>query len=262
MLRAFNSSNSNMAYTMNKQEKLIELVKQRPMLYDLRDANNKNRSRKAKAWLEIAKEMGSNDGSLWRYKWKGLKDNYTKYKKSNQTSTGPGYKKYKNWPWAEHMKFLDNFHTMKWSKGNWTSSRHQREETYNSNSHNVVNVENSTVQGLEDSHKFLESVGSSSINSQLQSHSQSSDERYGVTEKLDGTDYFFLSYSQTFKKLPNRMQTTLKLEIATLFARYESIFDDGEPAAGSSHAIDQEHENCDLESLGDPLTDAIKLEMH
>lgn len=37
----------------------------------------------------------------------------------------------------------------------------------------------------------------------------------------DGVDQFFLSYAQSFKKLPSRMQIMLKLEIATLFTRYE-----------------------------------------
>lgn len=39
-------------------EKLIELVRERSLLYDLSDAEYKNRDKKAEAWLEIATEMG------------------------------------------------------------------------------------------------------------------------------------------------------------------------------------------------------------
>lgn len=39
-------------------EKLIELVRERSLLYDLSNIDYKNRDKKAEAWLEIATEMG------------------------------------------------------------------------------------------------------------------------------------------------------------------------------------------------------------
>lgn len=43
-------------------EKLIELVRERRLLYDLSDNDYKNRDKKAEAWLQIAREMGTEDG--------------------------------------------------------------------------------------------------------------------------------------------------------------------------------------------------------
>ncbi|XP_031768735.1 uncharacterized protein LOC116413460 [Galleria mellonella] len=244
--------------TLSKQqEKLIELVKQRPLLYDLCDVDNKNRVKKAKAWLDIAKEMGSNDVSLWRYKWKGLKDNYTKYKKYNETSAGQAYKKYKNWPWADNMKFLDNYNTAKKTIEIRRINQDDLAEMYNRDSHHNAVIENSPVEEFQDSGEGFESIDSSKISGTLQNNPQLPNERCGLIEKLDGTDLFFLSYSQTFKTLPSRMQTMLKLEIATLFARYETIISDGRPpeSINSPQTMREVHENYDEESLNDPLTD-------
>lgn len=47
-----------------------------------------------------------------------LKDNYNKFKKTKQTSTGQSYKKYRNWPWAELMGFLDDVLYQKTSVSN------------------------------------------------------------------------------------------------------------------------------------------------
>lgn len=47
---------------MSETEKLIELVRERRLLYDLSDNDYKNRDKKAEAWREIAKEMGIEDG--------------------------------------------------------------------------------------------------------------------------------------------------------------------------------------------------------
>lgn len=51
------------------------------------------------------------------------------------------------------------------------------------------------------------------------------------TRTEDEVDHFFLSYAQSFKKLPSRMQPMLKLDMATLFARYEL------QAAGVSNVV-------------------------
>lgn len=47
---------------MSETEKLIELVRERRLLYDLSSNDYKNREKKAEAWLEIAREMETEDG--------------------------------------------------------------------------------------------------------------------------------------------------------------------------------------------------------
>ncbi|KAM3966364.1 LOW QUALITY PROTEIN: uncharacterized protein ACR2FA_012674 [Aphomia sociella] len=251
---------------MTEQEKLIELVKRRPLLYDLCHSDNKNRNMKAKAWLEIAHEMGSGDGSIWSYKWKGLKDNYTKYKKQEQiseTSTGQLYRKYKNWPWAEHMKFLDNFNTVKRTTNNRGRAYGHGEDTYTSDSQHNDQCTTENQHSTNDNQvcrDTFENASGSGVKTNLK-NTALTDERVCI-DQFDGTDYFFLSYSQSFKKFPRRMQTMLKLEIATLFARYETFLDEGHPGASlvAQNIMNEEYVHCDQESLSDPLTGAIKLE--
>jgi hypothetical protein len=43
-------------------EKLIDLVRERRLLYDLSDIDYKNRQLKGEAWVKIAKEMGTGNG--------------------------------------------------------------------------------------------------------------------------------------------------------------------------------------------------------
>ncbi|VVC92531.1 unnamed protein product [Leptidea sinapis] len=57
-------------------------------------------------------------GNYCSSKWKVLKDNYTKHKKSIAVSSGQAYKKYKNWPWAELMRFLDDFNKNRSTEAN------------------------------------------------------------------------------------------------------------------------------------------------
>jgi hypothetical protein len=40
-------------------------------------------------------------------KWKNLRDSYIKHKKLVKGTTGQAAKRYRNWPWAAHMQFLD-----------------------------------------------------------------------------------------------------------------------------------------------------------
>ncbi|XP_044756036.1 uncharacterized protein LOC123314764 [Coccinella septempunctata] len=42
-----------------------------------------------------------------------------------------------------------------------------------------------------------------------------------MKNEFDEVEHFFISYAQTFKRLPSRLQRVLKLEMVTLFARYE-----------------------------------------
>lgn len=47
---------------MSETEKLIGLVREKRLLYDLSDNSYKDRGKKTEAWLEIAREMGTGDG--------------------------------------------------------------------------------------------------------------------------------------------------------------------------------------------------------
>ncbi|CAG4937999.1 unnamed protein product [Parnassius apollo] len=77
-------------------EKLIMLVRVRRFLYDAKDNDYKHRGKVAEAWLEIAREMGNENGKQWATKWKSLRDNYKKFKKSTETANLSAYQNTKN----------------------------------------------------------------------------------------------------------------------------------------------------------------------
>ncbi|KAF9803671.1 hypothetical protein SFRURICE_003383, partial [Spodoptera frugiperda] len=204
---------------MSETERLIELVKSRRFLYDLSDPLYKDRHKRMEAWKEISRLMGSGSGTahiwsakwkglkdnyakykktsepahIWSAKWKGLKDNYAKYKKTSEPGFVEAYKKYKHWPWADKVKFLDDC----------VSTTCRRVYNYTPKEIREPSPENTDPKTSEDN-----------LN-------EGTSECEVKKDSLDGVDHFFLSYAETFKKLPPRMQIMLKLEIATLFTRYE-----------------------------------------
>lgn len=142
---------------------------------------------------------------MWLAKWKGLKDNYVKFKKSSEPAHADTYKNYKNWPWAEHLMFLDDY----FSSRRMPKYRPKpKEETFSIVELYLPNENTANSDSSIDQSNTLE-----------QETQESSDEE--EEDQLDGVDHFFLSYAQSFKKLPVRMQIMIKLEMATLFSRYE-----------------------------------------
>ncbi|CAG5055948.1 unnamed protein product [Parnassius apollo] len=125
--------------------KLITLVRERCFLYDVKNNDYKNRAKVAEAWLEIAREMGTENGKKWSNKWKSLRDNYKKFKKSTETASGSAYKKYKNWPWAEQLRFLDDTVTLKETHSN-INSENNNSTSLVSNSDNQTRPEKPMLQ--------------------------------------------------------------------------------------------------------------------
>ncbi|XP_041983267.1 uncharacterized protein LOC121736249 [Aricia agestis] len=195
-------------------EKLIMLVRNRRFLYDAKDNNYKNRGIVAEAWLEIAREMGNENGKQWATKWKSLRDNYKKFKKSTETAA---YKKYKNWPWADQLRFLDDTIALNETDSNISENRDSTSQV--SDSTNQPSPSNSV--DLRDSvSENLSRPGSSNS-----SYSRNSAKNKNVTQKGD-SDLQQQLYATSMKKMPARMQSMLKLDMATLFAKYEMQIQD------------------------------------
>ncbi|XP_039281026.1 uncharacterized protein LOC111064541 isoform X2 [Nilaparvata lugens] len=200
-------------------KKLIELVRERRLIYDVHDTDYRNRDKKTEAWMEIANQMGRGNGKQWCIKWKNLKDNYNRFLKSNQCQTGQEYKKYRNWPWAELLRFLDDF------KFERTGEIHIPEVQ-------VIIKEDDHHKNRELNIEEVPVVINTSLNRtrEVQQVEQPEDIivkyieekiKQNTNTTMDEVDLFFLSYARSFKKLSPRMQAKLKLDIATLFARYE-----------------------------------------
>ncbi|XP_030752276.1 uncharacterized protein LOC115879532 [Sitophilus oryzae] len=94
---------------MCNTEKIIENVREQPILYDLSHSEYKNTKKKDKIWDEIAMSVGEMTGDELKKKWKNLRDSYAKFLRTEKTKSGQEMKnldRYKTWPWAQQMEFL------------------------------------------------------------------------------------------------------------------------------------------------------------
>ncbi|XP_072377881.1 uncharacterized protein, partial [Diabrotica undecimpunctata] len=105
-------------------EKLIEIVKQYPIIYDLRDEDYKNIRKKDKVWdnniifekFHNSLNFFADSIHIWvdgseelKKKWKNLRDSYAKHIRSLKTTTGQSAKKLHKWQWANQMEFFRSF---------------------------------------------------------------------------------------------------------------------------------------------------------
>ncbi|CAK1582634.1 unnamed protein product [Parnassius mnemosyne] len=221
-------------------EKLIMLVRERSFLYDVKNNDYKNRRKVAEAWLEIGREMGTENGKQWATKWKSLRDNYKKFKKATEIGSGPAYKKYKRWPWAEHLRFLDDTIALKETDMN-IKSENRNSTSQVSDSDNQTRPDTSSGVYSQDSVSDFKNLSRPGTSNSAYSRNTATNKRRTQKvdsdaeqqllkylqeknlneKKLDDIDQLFQSYATSLKKLPARMQSMLKLDIAKLFAKYE-----------------------------------------
>lgn len=121
-----------------------------------------------------------------RTRWKNIRDGYTKHKKL--TAAGK-IKTAGNYVWGPQLAFLDRYFYVQ-SKKRALSPPIETidEDSYSSD----------TATDLDKRIKLI-----------------------AQQKNYDGVDHLFLSYAHTFKKLPQRKQVMLKLELAKLFAEVE-----------------------------------------
>ncbi|CAG9795238.1 unnamed protein product [Diatraea saccharalis] len=186
-------------------------------------------------------------GDAVKEKWKNLRDTYKKHKKSTDTTSKLAVKKLKNWVWASHMQFLDGYINMKTIEGTPLNSTLEinLETILNTQSNiqastSMLTTNTLSAIGLKDTNinhntevqqqnidrnrrKRINKDPSDKIIDYLRSKTSKKDD----TNKLDRTDYLFLNYADTFKRLTPRRQVLLKLELAKLFTDAELADMDG-----------------------------------
>lgn len=57
-------------------------------------------------------------GDILKTRWRSLRDCYAKFKRTIRTTTGQAAKKYKKWPWHEHMSFLESTNSLRVTSSN------------------------------------------------------------------------------------------------------------------------------------------------
>lgn len=139
------------------------------------------------------------------------------------------------------MRFLDDFNFRRQTESNSQCSP--------ANNHTTVtaDTENSTTNETQNSEVSVYATGpSKQITRKRTKTSADPSDSDKILEylrnkneqkaKMDGVDLFFLSYAQTFKTFTPRMQSMVKLEMASLFARYELQVAEGSDASASGVA--------------------------
>jgi hypothetical protein len=171
-------------------------------------------------------------------KWKNLRDNYLRYKKEINGTTGQATKKYQKWPWASQLQFLDKTLAPRQTTSNITTDIpleiQIHELTYPSlitspqASTSFLNVEKSDDPEL---YTRIDSTLPAPKKFKTKSKERN-DQPVGIDKVIgylenkkkhtyDSVDYLFLSYAGTFKKFSERNQIKVKLELAKLFSEIE-----------------------------------------
>lgn len=151
-------------------------------------------------------------------KWKNLRDAYIKHNKLTKGTTGQAAKRYKNWPWAPHMQFLD---------------RTLEVRSSDSNIPNLPDTETpiheSDTQSEDSDIARISEMGPPPSKKSQKKQPDDLDRVFEYLQKkreqrkptCDAVDLLFLSYAQTFKTFSLRNQTRLKISMANLFAEAE-----------------------------------------
>ncbi|XP_075976644.1 uncharacterized protein LOC142976920 [Anticarsia gemmatalis] len=193
-------------------ERLIEFVRQHPCLYDTKDTYYKNVARKKKLWEQIGHEINKS-GDVAKNKWKGLRDNYLRYKKEVAGTTGQTTKKFTKWAWAAPLQFLDATLTDRERRSN---VRQSSPETSDFPSPETPRPETPPAQiVIRSRHRNINKT-ESEVDKVLNYLENKKKQEY------DAVDHLFASYAQTFKTLSKANQIKGKIELANLFASLES----------------------------------------
>ncbi|XP_049794838.1 LOW QUALITY PROTEIN: transcription factor Adf-1-like [Schistocerca nitens] len=92
-------------------ERLINNVRERPVLWDQKNKYYHNRDFVRQAWNEIA-EVCRTDSEVLKNKWKNLRDTFrSELKKTRAERSGDEGGMPSNWPWYELMTFLTDIMT-------------------------------------------------------------------------------------------------------------------------------------------------------
>jgi hypothetical protein len=165
-----------------------------------------------------------------------------KYKRLLKSTTGQATAKYEKWSWSRHLEFLDYTLTSRPTTSNVSHSQISEtplqgaaapppsEDTESTCSLSPASLEMPPPPIKKKLKKRQSTDDIDKVIGYLENKKKNKNQ-------LDRIDYLFLNYAETFKQFPPRKETMLKLELATLFARFEiSELDVQTTQASSPHS--------------------------
>ncbi|KAL4714333.1 hypothetical protein ACJJTC_009685 [Scirpophaga incertulas] len=194
-------------------EKLIQEVRNRPILYLLNHPDYKNNMKKLQAWREIQRELNEEASTT-----------------ANNTS-GQAAKKLQNWTWADQMSFIDPAITLNETQGsmaslnveevNSTNSQSTADETTQDVAQDSRPQETQNAQQIYRRRRRSNPDPTDRMIQYLQKRRDCNRSKDKVDVRCDGVDLLFLGYADTFKKLSKRTQIKAKFDIARILMEAE-----------------------------------------
>ncbi|XP_072389898.1 uncharacterized protein [Diabrotica undecimpunctata] len=221
-------------------EKLIELVRHCPALYDVCHIKYMDYTAKQNIWDKISKDMKV-DASTCKKRWNHIRDTYHKSLKRNRTK-GEDQQKHKLYKYSKGLEFLKKHLTEKNPKK--TIQTEIREQIDEQNENETINCETNSERDSNLSHDSQEANNLpnlfNSTNKQMFEHieirvddevpgveeiqkhnlSQNKDFQFAATEK-HSVDVFLAYISNTLKSLDPYRLNLAKSEIFATAQKYE-----------------------------------------
>ncbi|XP_022192419.1 uncharacterized protein LOC111050410 isoform X1 [Nilaparvata lugens] len=193
--------------------KLIEAVKEHPMLYDLCNENYRNKVVTNKKWMEIG-DLLDIHGEIAKKKWKGLRDSYTKHLRATRSNGRVSLElsRYKSWPWADRMSFLRPS----------TLDPAQADSNDVEDTSPTVDIDESVFTPIIET-----TFSTNKQNTKDKKRKEDLDNFYTqpIRERLpeidDDIDLMFKSYAKTVKRFSARRKIFFKTKLAKLIAEEE-----------------------------------------
>ncbi|XP_046998038.1 uncharacterized protein LOC124613380 [Schistocerca americana] len=133
-------------------ERLINSVRERPVLWDQKNKYYHNRDFVRQEWNEIAEDCGT-DSKVLKNKWKNLRDTFRselKKTRAERSGDGGGMPPFQsNWPWYELMTFLIDIMTPRKTK---TNVHHKKQKL------KLIQQQMSKSETQDDSYHFVVSL--------------------------------------------------------------------------------------------------------
>ncbi|XP_055849564.1 uncharacterized protein LOC129914374 [Episyrphus balteatus] len=233
---------------MALSEKLIQLVRKCPILYDLSHEDYKNTKKKERVWAGIAAELKEGTDDV-KKRWKNLRDTYLRYIKGKKTKSG------RRWQWASEMEAFDpplTFESRKWSSFDQKCDYNQLDtDTTTTEKSNLDPINPDFVEEEEEEEtsydesnfmEFPQPIETKIIPQHSSSTPMSQSKKRKIKQEteldstmeslvkylkhqeqpeLDETDLLFLAYARNIKTFSKKRQAVAKMKVCQVIMEQE-----------------------------------------
>ncbi|KAG6464442.1 hypothetical protein O3G_MSEX014515 [Manduca sexta] len=181
-------------------DKLIEMVKIYPVLYDPSHSDFKNVFLKKTIWDEIGQTFNMR-GERLKCKWKNLRDTYSRYLKSKKAlPVSLSNKRYSRWHWASSMEFMKDILEVAVPDSSIT-------EGDNTPTNNVRKRIYTPLKRLTDNKLVKTTATTAHLDSRM--------------NKMSATEHVMLGYAKILDGLTERRKIFTKMKIAQIIMEAE-----------------------------------------